>query len=552
MQLTITSTDTTASRRLHNHHRHYTITTIPSPLYHHYHPNTSSHYLQSVALLTYVTIRMLVAVKRAQLSHLSMLAVSSSYRHRREPGSYADAEYEAAESRLQHSLNYATIATHAFHTDKAGRLVMSATTFSSLGACGGYLAFVVGLLAPILRRTSTEHTDSTNPFFMGLDWLAHLDDAHLLAFLLPVIIPLTWVRSFGSLAFFSMMGNVIFVTAVTAVLVDGWMRFGLPTAADFTGYDDDDVGGDHPSLELWPGTAGHYAVFLAPCIYLFTVHYCVLPIESECLHLVRAQRNQRSGGGPDGRFVGGVSGMFGEVCEQMSRMFEGFDGALAAAILASGLMNAVVGALCYVFFMQAPAPPHDPVNHKVLQGCSRTICDNIVKNVSEGPVQIFISAALIGNLAITFVLMLAPSREYMEAAVLGSLARAYPSTFAPRRVDGEGGQENEAEEDDAFSGKWLPGRDNWARCWVRNIIRICLVLITSSLAVAVPHFALLSGLVGGVSDTLQSLVLPPLLYVVDVVNKGKLPGIASPSTPKVRGGVVTRTTNVTLTTNVGK
>lgn len=61
--------------------------------------------------------------------------------------------------------------------------------------------------------------------------------------------------------------------------------------------------------------------------------------------------------------------MFGGVCEQMSRMFEGFDGALAAAILASGLMNAVVGALCYVFFMQATAPPHDPVNHKVLQGC---------------------------------------------------------------------------------------------------------------------------------------------------------------------------------------
>ena len=62
---------------------------------------------------------------------------------------------------------------------------MSATTFSSLGACGGYLAFVVGLLAPILRRTSTEHTDSTNPFFMGLDWLAHLDDAHLVLITYP-------------------------------------------------------------------------------------------------------------------------------------------------------------------------------------------------------------------------------------------------------------------------------------------------------------------------------------------------------------------------------
>ena len=91
----------------------------------------------------------------------------------------------------------------------------------------------------------------------------------------------------------------------------------------------------------------------------------------------------------------------------------------------------------------------------------------------------------------------------------------------------------------SLPGKWLPGRDNWARCWVRNVIRICLVLITSSLAVAVPHFALLSGLVGGVSDTLQSLVLPPLLYVVDVLNKGKLPPISSPSAPNTKGRRVT-------------
>ena len=42
-----------------------------------------------------------------------------------------------------------------------------------------------------------------------------------------------------------------------------------------------------------------------------------------------------------------------------------------------------------------------------------------------------------------------------------------------------------------------------------------LVLLTAQLAVAVPHFALLSGFVGGMTDTLQSLVLPPLVYLAE-------------------------------------
>ena len=44
---------------------------------------------------------------------------------------------------------------------------------------------------------------------------------------------------------------------------------------------------------------------------------------------------------------------------------------------------------------------------------------------------------------------------------------------------------------------------------MRNILRAALVLFTAQLAGAVPHFALLSGFVGGMTDTLQSLVLPP-------------------------------------------
>jgi hypothetical protein len=34
-------------------------------------------------------------------------------------------------------------------------------------------------------------------------------------------------------------------------------------------------------VNLWPASLDDYALFLSPCVYLFTNHYCALPIESE-------------------------------------------------------------------------------------------------------------------------------------------------------------------------------------------------------------------------------------------------------------------------------
>jgi amino acid permease len=86
-----------------------------------------------VAGVTFATISMLVATKRRLLRRLSM-----------------HAEGDKQES-LQRSLSYASIASHALGTPVAGSVVKAATTFSSLGACGGYLTFVTGLLLPMVR-----------------------------------------------------------------------------------------------------------------------------------------------------------------------------------------------------------------------------------------------------------------------------------------------------------------------------------------------------------------------------------------------------------------
>jgi len=115
-------------------------------------------------------------------------------------------------------------------------------------------------------------------------------------------------------------------------------------------------------------------------------------------------------------------------------------------------------------------------------------------------------------------------------------------------------EEEEEEEIEKEVGQWVQGRDTWARAWVRNAVRTVLVLLTAQLSVAVPHFALLSGdgldfvapyhffrtsvskseeeksfvdiliflcyqslvgLIGGLTDTLQSLVLPPVIYLLE-------------------------------------
>jgi hypothetical protein len=135
------------------------------------------------------------------------------------------------------------------------------------------------------------------------------------------------------------------------------------------------------------------------------------------------------------------------------------------------------------------------------------------------------------NLAISYVLMLAASRQYLEAILLDALAMAWPATYAPLRL-ADAGAEQEVEEE---AGQWVVGRDSWARAWARNALRTLLVLLTAQLCLSVPHFALLSGLIGGLTDSLQSLVLPPLAYLAEsskrlgVLRRRRYPSASSSS-----------------------
>lgn len=110
-----------------------------------------------------------------------------------------------------------------------------------------------------------------------------------------------------------------------------------------------------------------------------------------------------------------------------------------------------------------------------------------MSNVRPGLISSLISVALAVDLAVTFALMMTPVREYVELAVLG-----------------DGRADNR---DSRFHFSFEMEE------WIRNIIRAGLVIFTASIAVSVPDFAVLVGLAGGITDTFQTFVIPPFLFV---------------------------------------
>lgn len=192
--------------------------------------------------------------------------------------------------------------------------------------------------------------------------------------------------------------------------------------------------------------------------------------------------------------------------------------------------------------------------------------------MAPGAVQALVCLALCLNLALTYVLMLAPSRQYLEDALVAKLAVWRPHVFgAPRRhvlllapprgvrsvvahpqdpeacghSSGNGSDarrkqqphmfqhqqhqqqqpqpvEEEADETDLAAlgdGRWTPG-EGWRTGLVRNLVRAALVVFTAYLSLAIPHFGILAGLIGGMTDASQSLVLPPLIYRLELGRRG--------------------------------
>lgn len=90
---------------------------------------------------------------------------------------------------------------------------------------------------------------------------------------------------------------------------------------------------------------------------------------------------------------------------------------------------------------------------------------------------------MIISILLSYIILLAPAREHIELVILRSMYSTH---------------------EDFHGAKYLVPI---------NIIRTCLVLFTSLIALITPYFGSVLGAVGGLTDALQAFVLPPLIFM---------------------------------------
>ena len=112
-----------------------------------------------------------------------------------------------------------------------------------------------------------------------------------------------------------------------------------------------------------------------------------------------------------------------------------------------------------------------------MESCSDKVCQNILLNLPDGHLRLVAGAALCISVVISYIILLVPAREHIEKIVLGLYP---PSSY-------------------------------WGEIFATCTLRTALVVFTALVAFNIPYFGTFLGLVGGLTDSLQSLVIPPFI-----------------------------------------
>ena len=272
-------------------------------------------------------------------------------------------------------------------------VVKSATVISCLGGCVGYL------------------------IFLG-EVCGQLFDLPLEVAILGAVFPLTllsWIRSFRDLAIFTLIGVFAIVVSCIVVMIDG-LR----------------------AMENQPADAGHPRLFtlrsapnfLGPATFLYTIHYCVLSMGAETLQQPDAASTSSSG----------AMSVTASTLSQRSVLGGGKHGAssdahiarpLAISYALSSLLIILVGSSGY--FTYGAANIVTDSTGAPQPGCESHVCQNIILNLSPGPLRDFAGFALVVAIVLSYVIILAPAREHIESAILRSVSpflRRLPDLFA--------------------------------------------------------------------------------------------------------------------------
>lgn len=282
--------------------------------------------------------------------------------------------------------------------------------------------------------------------------------------MIPLIL-LSWIRQFKELTFFTVLGVVAACVAIVSIIFDG--------IAQDEGFD---------IVAFRPKTTMN---FFGPCTFLYTIHYCVLSMGTEALRdadskskaytSISASSVSSSFSFKNSKSPSSSSSLMGQLT--VTNTTSSFTKPLAIAYIISTTCIAILGAFGYLFFSTAPFPL--TLDGKIVPGCENHVCQNVIINLGPGPTKTLVSLALVIAISLGYIMVLAPARENIETAIVNK-----------------------------FSGGCFQSTEI-----LRNIVRATVVLSTAIVAINAPYFGSILGLVGGLTDALQSFVLPPIIYL---------------------------------------
>mmetsp|Transcript_21129 Transcript_21129/g.36323 ORF Transcript_21129/g.36323 Transcript_21129/m.36323 type:complete len:541 (+) Transcript_21129:93-1715(+) len=235
----------------------------------------------------------------------------------------------------------------------------------------------------------------------------------------PIFVLLSWIRTWKHVALWSTLGNLAFMLSFIAIFYDVFQRLFISGNASVLS-----SSSSSSSILEWV----HWKtlpLFFGPVSFLFCFPYCIIPIENEMI-------DRRS---------------FRTIV-------------MPAALLGCSVLNIFIGIVCVLAY-------------------GKDTKDNVIRNVTPGPIVTCVSIGLAFDLLFTYALMFAPPREYIEDFLM---ALPKMSLLSHGEKDS-----------------------------MRNFIRAVLVGFTVFVAIVIPNFAQLTGFVGGLTDTLLAFVLPPFM-----------------------------------------
>ncbi|KAL6047109.1 Transmembrane amino acid transporter protein [Balamuthia mandrillaris] len=261
---------------------------------------------------------------------------------------------------------------------------------------------------------------------------------------------LSWIKSFRYLSVTSILGDLSLLLGVVVVFAYGFKDGGfIDSPFDFPAF--------RPST---------YPQFFGTAAFLFSITMYLFPIESSM---------------KEPRF---------------------FPLALHSAFFITTILNVVFAGFGYMFF-------------------GDDVKDIVIDNLGTKSAFIIVAkVALVFDLIFTFVVVFVPCRDVVETSLLENILAKWR---LKRRARNEGEEEKQIlwqqkedeamDEDEETMAKKKKELQMEVPYWWRMLMRTFMIVVTVGFAVALPNVSDLVGLIVGVSNSMNSFILPMVIYL---------------------------------------